>query len=86
MRATALAKAPCRASAKSRSLPHGVAVDVLSLGDAPTDSQVIVAWIEQGEADLEFDGAEARPSESAWFGSSESRELGSARVVLKARA
>jgi hypothetical protein len=67
-------------------LARGVAVDVLSLGDAPTDSQVIVAWIEQGEADLEFDGAEARPSESAWFGSSESRELGSARVVLKARA
>jgi hypothetical protein len=47
---------------------------------------VIVAWLEDGEANLEFDGAEARPSESALYGSSESRELGAARLVLKPRA
>jgi hypothetical protein len=57
----------------------------LRVGESVDASQVIVAWIEQGEADLEFDGAEARPSESAWYGASESRELGPARVVLKAR-
>lgn len=66
-------------------LSRGVAVDVLRVGESVDASQIIVAWIEQGEADLEFDGAEARPSASAWYGASESRELGAARVVLKAR-
>lgn len=66
-------------------LSRGVAVDVLRVGEGISSSQVIVAWIEQAEADLEFDGAEARPSLAALYGASDSKELGDARVVLKPR-
>lgn len=77
--------ASAQRSVTAEELSRGVAVDVLRVGESVDASQVIVAWIEQGEADLEFDGAEARPSASAWYGASESREVGAARVVLKAR-
>jgi hypothetical protein len=77
--------ASAQRSVTAEELSRGVAVDVLRVGESDA-SQVIVAWIEKGEADLEFDGAEARPSDAALYGASESRELGSARVVLKRRA
>jgi hypothetical protein len=77
--------ASAQRSVTAEELSRGVAVDVLRVGGSTDPSQVIVAWIEKGEADLEFDGAEARPSAAALYGSSESRELGSARVVLKPR-
>jgi hypothetical protein len=76
--------ASAQRSVTAEELSRGVAVDVLRVGEAVDPTQVIVAWIERGEADLEFDGAEARPSASALIGISESRDLGSARVVLKA--
>jgi len=78
--------ASAQRSVTAEELSRGVAIDVLRVGESADASQVIVAWIEKGEADLEFDGAEARPSDSALYGSSESRELGSARVILKPRA
>jgi hypothetical protein len=78
--------ASAQRSVTAEELSRGVAVDVLRVGEALGPSPVIVAWIERGEANLEFDGAEARPSETALFGSSESRELGAARLVLKPRA
>ena len=77
--------ASAQRSVTAEELSRGVAVDVLRVGEAVDPSQMIVAWIERGEANLEFDGAEARPSASAMIGTSESRELGAARVVLKAR-
>ena len=73
--------ASAQRSVTAEELSRGVAVDVLRVGESVDPSQVIVAWIEQGEANLEFDGAEARPSESAWYGASESRELGGAVSV-----
>jgi hypothetical protein len=78
--------ASAQRSVTAEELSRGVAIDVLRVGEAVDPSQVIVAWIEQGEADLEFDGAEARPGAHSMYGASESRDLGSARVVLKARA
>jgi hypothetical protein len=78
--------ASAQRSVTAEELSRGVAVDVLRLGEAIDPSQVIVAWIERGEANLEFDGAEARPSPTALIGMSESRDVGPARVVLKARA
>ena len=79
--------ASAQRSVTAEELSRGVAIDVLRVGELVDPSQVIVAWIEKGEANLEFDGAEARPSETALYGASESRALGSsARVVLKARA
>jgi hypothetical protein len=78
--------ASAQRSVTAEELTRGVAVDVLRVGEVRDDSQIIVAWIEQGEADLEFDGAEARPSAEALYGATEARDLGSARVVLKARS
>lgn len=78
--------ASAQRSVTAEELSRGVAVDVLRVGESVDPSQVIVAWIEQGEANLEFDGAEARPSAGALYGASVSRDLGSARVVLKARS
>jgi hypothetical protein len=78
--------ASAQRSVTAEELSRGVAIDVLRVGEAVDPSQVIVAWIEHGEADLEFDGAEARPGAHAMYGASESPDLGSARVVLKARA
>lgn len=75
--------ASAQRSVTAEELSRGVAVDVLRLGEAAGPSAVIVAWIEQGEANLEFDGAEARPSVTALYGASESRELGAARLILK---
>jgi hypothetical protein len=77
--------ASAQRSVTAEELSRGVAIDVLRVGETLSASQVIVAWIEQGEADLEFDGAEARPGAAALYGSSESPELGSARVVLRRR-
>jgi len=78
--------ASAQRSVTAEELSRGVAVDVLRVGESLDPSQVIIAWIEKGEANLEFDGAEARPGDAALYGASESRELGSARVVLKPRA
>ncbi len=78
--------ASAQRSVTAEELSRGVAVDVLRVGESVDPTQIIVAWIERGEANLEFDGAEARPSQSALYGASESRDLGSARVVLKAQA
>jgi len=68
-------------------LSRGIAIDVLRVDDAVNSagSEVIVAWVERGEPDLEFDGAEARPTAAALYGVSEPRVVGSARVLLKAR-
>lgn len=78
--------ASAQRSVTAEELSRGVAIDVLRVGESAGASPLIVAWIEKGEADLEFDGAEARPSSAALYGASESQELGSARVVLKPRA
>jgi hypothetical protein len=78
--------ASAQRSVTAEELSRGVAVDVLHVGGSLDPSQVIIAWIEKGEANLEFDGAEARPGDAALYGASESRELGSARLVLKPRA
>jgi hypothetical protein len=78
--------ASAQRSVTAEELSRGVAVDVLRVGESRDGTQMIVAWIEQGEADLEFDGAEARPSASALYGVSEPGDVGSARVVLRARS
>ena len=77
--------ASAQRSVTAEELSRGVAVDVLRVGESLDLSQVIVAWIEQGEANLEFDGAEARPSAAALYSATNSRELGATRVVLKPR-
>jgi hypothetical protein len=49
-------------------LARGIAVDVLDLNASAGSAPVIVAWVEGGKPDLEFDALEARPGESAVYG------------------
>ncbi len=69
-------------------LARGVAVDMVGLAEAQ-EAPVIVAWVESGRPDLDFDALEARPAADAFYGIAsategpESRTL--ARLVLKQR-
>jgi hypothetical protein len=53
-------------------LRQGVHVDLLELRDAApassADTPLVVAWIEAGEPDLEFDGRAARPQPGSVYG------------------
>jgi len=59
-------------------LERGIAVDLVQI-DAAAGSAVVVAWVEPGEPDLEFDALRARPSPGAHYGTGSP----GARVVLK---
>jgi hypothetical protein len=65
-------------------LAHGVAVDVLQIDQAKAGEHapIIVAWIEHGAPDLEFDALRARPSRSAVYGVAQT-SAGSAQIVLR---
>lgn len=69
-------------------LERGIAVDVVQIGNdaEPIEAApIVVAWIERGQPDLDFDGLEARPRLDAFYGVSRSPLVtaGPARVVLK---
>jgi hypothetical protein len=55
-------------------LRHGVDVSVLQVpeeaGETAADS-VVVAWVESGSANLEFEGMEARPGHGAYYGAAQ---------------
>jgi hypothetical protein len=60
-------------SVSADELRHGVNVNLLELREAANASPqvqtpVVVAWIEAGEPDLEFDGRNARPSRGSVYG------------------
>lgn len=63
-------------------MAQGVSVQVVHLGEHEAQP-VLVAWIERGTANLEYDGAQARPSGDALFGAASGRD---ARVVLGRKA
>ena len=70
-------------------LAAGVQVDIVQLGEAESEeAPVVVAWVERGEPDLEYDARRARPTHDAFFGSSSAaaESADTARVVLKRRA
>lgn len=74
-------------------LARGVAVDVLGVTASGATAPIIVAWVERGRPDLEFDALEARPSDDAVYGIAASAgagvesgaALGATPVVLKHR-
>jgi hypothetical protein len=67
-------------------LARGVAVDVLGVSASAGTAPIIVAWVERGRPDLEFDALEARPSEDAVYGVAAGAESGPATpIVLKHR-
>ena len=66
-------------------LARGIAVDVLGVSAAAGDAPVIVAWVERGKADLEFDALEARPSQDAVYGVAAAGEQALATPVVLSR-
>lgn len=65
-------------------LKRGIDVSVLELGgDAADSDSVVVAWVESGSANLDFDALEARPAEGSYYGVA--RDSGGDVVVRLAR-
>lgn len=72
-------------------LQRGIAVDVVQIGDdaqAIEAAPIVVAWIERGQPDLDFDGLELRPRSDGFYGVAcsaldERTPDQPARVVLK---
>jgi hypothetical protein len=56
-------------SITAEELRNGIDVSVLQLpGEGAEADAVVVAWVEPGSANLDFDGLEARPHEGAFYG------------------
>jgi hypothetical protein len=68
-------------------LANGIGVDVVDLEHGKGDDQVLVAWVERGAADLDFDGRRARPMSGAYLGvaSPADHDASHARIVLTRR-
>jgi hypothetical protein len=70
-------------------LARGIAVDMVGIDSPGTspEGRIIVAWVERGSANLDFDGLEARPDADAFYGVAVTDEISPAAtpVVLKRR-
>jgi hypothetical protein len=66
-------------------LADGVRIDLISLGEkssAAPDQGVVVAWVEPGEANLEFDARRARPTADSFYGVASSNTAPSESVEI----
>jgi hypothetical protein len=52
-------------------LKRGVSVDLVHWGRDRLEGAAVVAWVEPGVPDLEFDGLRARPPADAWYGAAD---------------
>ncbi|MGC4090740.1 MAG: hypothetical protein QM756_23280 [Polyangiaceae bacterium] len=77
--------ASAQRSVTAEELTHGVAVDVVDVSEQAADSSVIVAWLEHGSAELDFDGRRARPGRDAYIGAA-AASSDEARVVLSRKS
>jgi hypothetical protein len=71
-------------------LADGVRIDLISLGEkipAASEKGVVVAWVEPGEANLEFDARRARPTADSFYGvaSSKGADTESVEILLNRR-
>jgi len=71
-------------------LADGIRIDLISLGEktpAEPEHGVVVAWVEPGEANLEFDARRARPTADSFYGvaSSSRAESDSVEILLNRR-
>lgn len=69
-------------------LERGVSVELLGVTSTGDAMPVIVAWVERGRPDLEFDALEARPSTEAVYGVAAARQSEAAQetqIVLSRR-
>ena len=65
-------------------LRTGVAVSVLELRHAPTTEPIVVAWLERGALQLEFDGRQQRPGPDSLKGEARRDAGNPARIDLVA--
>ena len=84
-RAHARPLASAQRSVTAEELNQGVAIDVVELGGQDTDSPVLVAWLERGAADLDFDARRARPGRDAFRGVASAKSE-QAHIVLSQEA
>jgi len=79
--------ASAQRSVTAAELARGIGVDVVDLEHAQGDDQVLVAWVERGAADLDFDAHRARPMSGAYLGvaSPNDGDTSHARIVLSRR-
>ena len=49
-------------------LVDGVRIDLIELGEGESAGRRVIAWVEPGEADLEFDARRAKPTPGSFFG------------------
>jgi hypothetical protein len=63
------ARASVQRSVTPEDLARGVRIDLVELTERPDeDPAMVVAWVEPGEPDLEFDGRRARPQAGSIYG------------------
>jgi hypothetical protein len=70
-------------------LAQGIRVDFIELGERapPADGRgVVIAWLELGEPDLEFDGRRARPPAGSVYGIAASNRSQPVKIILDQRA
>lgn len=84
-RAHARPLASAQRSVTAEELSQGVAIDVVEVGERESDAPVIVAWVERGTADLDFDGRRARPERGAYRGVASAKSE-QAHIVLSQSA
>ncbi len=77
--------ASAQRSVTPEELARGVAIDVVDVGERANDAAVIVAWLERGSANLDFDARRARPGRDAYIGVA-AAERQQAQVVLSRKS
>jgi hypothetical protein len=77
--------ASAQRSVTREELARGVAIDVVDVGERANDAAVIVAWLERGSANLDFDARRARPGRDAYIGVA-AAERQQAQVVLSRKS
>jgi len=82
-------RASAQRSVTADDLARGIRIDLIELGEAEGDHEgVVVAWVEPGEANLEFDARRARPTPGSLYGVAESNPpdgQSSVEIVLDRR-
>jgi hypothetical protein len=67
-------RASVQRAVTAEDLARGVRIDLVELAEKPAnDPGMVVAWVEAGEADLEFDGRRARPQVGSIYGIARSK-------------
>jgi hypothetical protein len=85
-RSSARPRASAQRTVTAEELRRGIQLQLVDvLGADRSGSQEVVAWVEQGDANLEFDGARARPSRGCLVGTA-TYEDGTVQIALRRRS